>query len=40
MHDGQNVFDEFTSGFGEWGIDETLDSLSAKGKAECIVVGH
>ena len=39
MHDGQNVFDEFTAGFGEWGIDETLDSLSATGKPECIVVG-
>jgi predicted alpha/beta superfamily hydrolase len=39
MHDGQNIFDEFTSGYGEWGIDETLDSLAAKGKPECIVVG-
>ena len=28
MHDGQNVFDEATSFSGEWGVDETLDSMS------------
>lgn len=39
MHDGQNLFDEATGGYGEWGIDETLDSLIAKGEKECIVVG-
>lgn len=39
MHDGQNLFDEFTSGYGEWGIDELLDKLSATGGKECIVVG-
>lgn len=39
MQDGQNLFDAFTSGYGEWGIDETLDSLAAKGMAESIVVG-
>lgn len=38
MHDGQNLFDEFTSGFGEWKVDETLDSLIAKGKKASIVV--
>lgn len=38
LHDGQNVFDEFTSGFGEWGVDECLDSLIGKGKKACIVV--
>ena len=27
MHDGQNVFDEATSGFGEWGVDEAMDTL-------------
>lgn len=37
MHDGQNLFDAYTSGFGEWGIDEILDKLPAKD--ECIVVG-
>lgn len=38
LHDGQNVFDEFTAGFGEWGVDECLDSLIAKGKKPVIVV--
>ena len=35
MHDGQNLFDSFTSFAGEWRIDEVLDSL----KAESIVIG-
>lgn len=35
MHDGQNLFDAKTSFAGEWGIDETLDSI----KAKVIVVG-
>jgi predicted alpha/beta superfamily hydrolase len=39
MHDGQNLFDEYTSGFGEWGIDECLDSLMKQPSYECIVVG-
>lgn len=39
MHDGQNLFDELTSAYGEWGIDECLDSLLAKGKAACIIIG-
>ncbi len=39
MHDGQNIFDEYTAGFGEWGVDECLDSLIAAGKQACIVVG-
>ncbi|NEX91749.1 alpha/beta hydrolase-fold protein [Caulobacter sp. 17J65-9] len=38
MHDGQNVFDDATSGFGEWGVDETLDGLFAKGDPGAIVV--
>ncbi len=38
MHDGQNVFDQASSGFGEWGVDEILDSLIAKGAKEYIVV--
>jgi len=29
MHDGQNLFDNATSGYGEWGVDEALDSLSS-----------
>jgi hypothetical protein len=39
MHDGQNLFDNATAFSGEWGIDEVIDSLSAAGKAACIVVG-
>jgi len=35
MHDAQNLFDKKTSFAGEWGVDETLDSL----KAQAIVVG-
>jgi predicted alpha/beta superfamily hydrolase len=37
MHDGQNLFDEYTSGYGEWGIDEIMDKLPAKD--QCIIVG-
>jgi predicted alpha/beta superfamily hydrolase len=39
MHDGQNLFDNATSGFGEWQVDETLDALSASHGFEAIVVG-
>jgi predicted alpha/beta superfamily hydrolase len=38
MHDGQNVFDAATSFAGEWGVDETLDSLHATGDWGAIVV--
>jgi alpha-amylase len=38
MHDGQNVFDAATSFAGEWGVDETLDSLQARGDGGAIVV--
>ena len=37
MQDGQNVFDEATSAYGEWGVDEALDSLGKQHK-EIIVV--
>jgi predicted alpha/beta superfamily hydrolase len=39
MHDGQNLFNEQTAPFGEWGVDEALDSLQAITKKEAIVVG-
>lgn len=39
MHDGQNLFDAYTSGFGEWGVDECLDSMIKKGIPACIVIG-
>jgi metallo-beta-lactamase class B len=39
LHDGQNVFDEFTSFSGEWGVDEALRQLQLAGRdAGCIVV--
>ena len=39
MHDGQNLFNEATSGFGEWGVDEYLDSLFKKEKNKSIIIG-
>lgn len=39
MQDGQNLFDSATSGFGEWGVDEVLDSLSKLPVNESIIVG-
>jgi predicted alpha/beta superfamily hydrolase len=39
MHDGQNLFNEQTAPFGEWGVDEALDTLQQKLGKECIVVG-
>ncbi|MCW3087582.1 MAG: alpha-dextrin endo,6-alpha-glucosidase, partial [Sediminibacterium sp.] len=39
MHDGQNLFNEQTAPYGEWGVDECLDSLQQKLGKECIVVG-
>ncbi|GAC1425115.1 MAG: alpha/beta hydrolase-fold protein [Flavisolibacter sp.] len=38
MQDGQNIFDDVTSFSGEWGVDETLDSLAAEVE-QSIVVG-
>lgn len=39
MHDGQNLFDEFTGGYGEWKVDEILDEVIKNGGKECIVIG-
>jgi isoamylase len=38
MHDGQNLFDPWTSFAGEWGVDEALAKASRKGR-RAIVVG-
>jgi predicted alpha/beta superfamily hydrolase len=40
LQDGQNVFDQYTSFAGEWGVDETLDELAASGQdlGGCLVV--
>jgi predicted alpha/beta superfamily hydrolase len=37
MHDGQNVFDEATSAYGEWGVDEALDTLGTRYKEIMVV---
>lgn len=39
MQDGQNLFNDQTAAFGEWGVDECLDTLQKKINQECIVVG-
>jgi metallo-beta-lactamase class B len=39
MHDGQNLFDRSTSFSGEWGVDESLDSLNSIGFRNIIIVG-
>lgn len=37
MHDGQNLFDEYTAGYGEWGIDELMDKITETD--QCIIIG-
>ncbi|MCC6463016.1 MAG: alpha/beta hydrolase [Saprospiraceae bacterium] len=39
MHDAQNLFDNETSSFGEWQVDESLNRLFNQGDYGCIVVG-
>ena len=39
MQDGQNLFNEKTAAFGEWGVDECLDTLQTLTGKEWIVVG-
>lgn len=39
MQDGQNLFNEQTAAFGEWKIDETLDSLIEHGSKGAIIIG-
>ncbi|WP_461452820.1 alpha/beta hydrolase [Mucilaginibacter sp.] len=40
MHDGQNLFDEYTSGYGEWEIDEIMDKLPAKDESIIVGIDH
>jgi len=40
MHDGQNLFDEFTSGYGEWGIDEIMDKMPDANESIIVGVDH
>ena len=39
MHDGQNLFDQYTSFAGEWQIDEAIGSLMDDGYSGTIIVG-
>ena len=39
MQDGQNLFDDVSAAYGEWGVDECLDSIIKNGRPACIVVG-
>jgi metallo-beta-lactamase class B len=39
LNDGQNLFNEQTAAFGEWGIDECLDSLQNQIGRDVIIVG-
>ncbi len=39
MQDAQNLFNEQTAAFGEWGVDECLDSLQKQLNKEYIIVG-
>ena len=39
MHDGQNLFDQYTSSFGEWQVDESLNTLFSQGDYGIIIVG-
>lgn len=39
MHDGQNLFDDYTSFSGEWAVDETLNQIFAETGKSAIVVG-
>ncbi len=39
MHDGQNLFDQYTSFSGEWEVDESLNNLAEEGYQVPIVIG-
>ena len=39
MHDGQNMFDDFTSFSGEWSVDETLNQIFQESGKSAIVIG-
>lgn len=40
MHDGQNLFDAYTSGYGEWGVDEIMDKLPLKDQYIIVGIDH
>lgn len=38
MHDGQNIFDEYTSFCGEWKVDEILEDLYEKNTGKKVII--
>lgn len=38
MHDGQNLFDDYTSFAGEWGVDESIENLIINSKTKGFIV--
>lgn len=40
MHDGQNLFDAVTSSFGEWGVDEMMDSIRPRMQGIIVGIDH
>ncbi len=41
MHDGQNLFDNLSAPYGEWGVDEALDTLGKKyGETIVVAIDH
>lgn len=38
MQDGQNLFSEHTAAYGEWGVDEAMDSLITRTRNDVIIV--
>jgi predicted alpha/beta superfamily hydrolase len=40
MQDGQNLFDAYTSGYGEWGVDELMDKLPDKEQSIIVGIDH
>jgi predicted alpha/beta superfamily hydrolase len=40
MQDGQNLFDAYTSGYGEWGIDEIMDKLPDSQQSIIVGIDH
>ncbi len=40
MHDGQNLFDAITSSFGEWGVDEMMDTVKPKNQRIIVGIDH
>ena len=40
LHDGQNLFDILTAPFGEWGVDEMMDSIRVSKQSIIVAIDH